>query len=208
MTTSTQLSQDQIDEFVVASHSDFEKVQKMLAENPALLNENATWMETPIQAAAHVGNRTIAEYLLEQGAPLDICTAAMLGLDEEVAAILADEPDAAHAVGAHNIPVLFYPAISGNIAIAERLLAAGADVNAGEGGNTPLHGAAGFGQPEMVRWLLDHDANPFAMDFNGKAPIEVAQANGHTVIVEMLRPYTDLDNKGDLVDVTPDESGE
>ena len=208
MTFSTQLSQEQIDEFVVASHHDFDKIQKMLADQPALLNENATWVETPIQAAAHVGNRPIAEYLLEQGAPLDICTAAVLGLEEEVAGILADEPEAAQAVGAHHIPVMFYPAIGGYISIAERLLAAGSDINAGEGGNTPLHGAAGFGQPEMVRWLLDHDANPFALDYNGKAPIEVAQANGHTVIVELLRPYTDLDHKGDLVDVTPDEEGE
>jgi ankyrin repeat protein len=203
-----QLSQEQIDEFVVASHHDFEKVKKMLAENPALLNENAAWVETPIQAAAHVGNRPIAEFLLEQGAPLDICTAAVLGLEQEVAGILADVPESAQAVGAHNIPVMFYPAIGGYISIAERLLTAGADINAGEGGNTPLHGAAGFGQPEMVRWLLDHDANPFALDYNGKAPVEVAQANGHTVIVEMLRPYTDLDHKGDLVDVTPDEEGD
>ena len=87
MTFSTQLSQEQVDEFVVASHHDFDKVKEMLAEKPALLDENATWMETPIQAAAHVGNRPIAEYLLEQGAPLDICTAAMLGLEAEVAGL-------------------------------------------------------------------------------------------------------------------------
>jgi ankyrin repeat protein len=207
MTIPAQLSQEQIDEFVVASHHDFDKVQQMLAEHPALLNENATWVETPIQAAAHVGNRPIVEYLLEQGAPLDICTAAMLGREDDVAALLEEDPGLSEAVGAHHIPVMYYPAISGNISIAERLLAAGADVNAGEGGNTPLHGAAVFGQAEMVRWLLDHDANPYALDFNGKTPIEVAQANGHTMVVEMLRPFTDLDQKGDLVDVSPDEPG-
>jgi ankyrin repeat protein len=199
------LDQEQIDKFVVAAHHDFDKVKQMLAENPELLNENATWVETPVQAAAHVGNRPIAEYLLAQGAPLDICTAATLGLEDDVAAMLEEDSGLSQAVGAHNIPIMFYAAISGSIPIAERLLAAGADVNAGAGGNTPLHGAAGFGQAEMVRWLLDHDANPYALDFNAKTPIEVAQANGHTVIVEMLRPYTDLDQKGDLVDVTPDE---
>jgi ankyrin repeat protein len=200
--------QEQIDQLVVAAHHDLPKVQQILAKHPDFLNENATWIETPIQAAAHVGNRTIAEYLLDQGAPLDICTAAMLGLEDDVAGLLAEFPDLAQAVGAHNIPVMFYPAISGNISIAERLLAAGADVNAGAGGNTPLHGAAGFGQVEMTRWLLDHDANPFALDYNGKAPVEVAQANGQTVIVEMLRPFTDLDHKGDLVDVSPDDLGD
>lgn len=207
MVTPTQLDQEKIDELVVAAHHDLDKVQRMLAENPELLEENASWMETPLQAAAHVGNRTIAEYLLAQGAGLDICTAAMLGYEDEVAAFLADAPMMAQATGAHDIPVLYYPAISGNIAIAERLLAAGADINAGAGGNTPLHGAAGFGQPEMVRWLLDHGADPYASDFNSKLPVEVAQENGQTVVVEMLRPFTDLDNKGDLVDVTPDEPG-
>jgi ankyrin repeat protein len=201
------LDQEQIDEFVVASHHDFDKIQKLLAQHPELLNENASWVETPVQAAAHVGNRPIAEFLLAQGAPLDICTAAMLGREQDVAAMLAEDPGLREAVGAHNIPVMFYPAISGNIPIAERLLAAGAEVNAGEGGNTPLHGAAGFGQVAMVDWLLQHDANPYALDFNGKTPVEVAQANGQKAIVEMLRPYTDLDHKGDLVDVTPDEPG-
>ena len=100
-----QLAQDTIDEFVVASHHDLPRVQTMLAENPDLLNENAQWIETPIQASAHVGNRPIAEYLLGQGAPLDICTAAMLGRIDEVRSLLADDPELAHAHGAHNIPV-------------------------------------------------------------------------------------------------------
>lgn len=207
MTYSQQLDQEQIDQLVIAAHHDFAKVRHMLAENPELLNENASWVETPIQAAAHVGNREIAEYLLQQGAPLDICTAAMLGYEDEVASMLAENPILSQASGAHDIPVMYYPAISGNISIAERLLAAGADVNAGEGGNTPLHGAAGFGHAEMARWLLEHDANPFAVDFNGKTPVELAQANGHTVVTELLRPYTDLDQQGDIVDVTPDEPG-
>lgn len=68
-------------------------------------------------------------------------------------------------------------------------------------------GAAGFGQAEMARWLLEHDANPYATDHNGKLPVEVAQANGHTLITEMLRPYTDLDREGDVVDISPDETG-
>jgi ankyrin repeat protein len=205
MTITPQLDQEQIDELVVAAHHDLDKVQQMLADNPALLEENASWMETPVQAAAHVGSRTIAQYLLGLGARLDICTAAMLGYDAEVDAMLADNPDLVGATGAHDIPLLYFPAISGNIAIAERLLNAGADINAGEGGNTPLHGAAGFEQAEMARWLLDQGANPYALDFNAKTPIEIAQANGNTVIVEMLRPYTDLDHQGDLVDVSPDE---
>ena len=64
------VTQETIDEFVVAAHHDFPFVQQKLAEQPELLNENATWIETPVQAAAHVGNRPIAEFLLAQAAPL------------------------------------------------------------------------------------------------------------------------------------------
>src|SRR3954464_13444739 len=107
----TEFTQDQINNFVIAAHHDLAEVQVALAEYPDLLNENAEWMETPIQAASHVYNRPIIDFLLAQGAPMDICTAAVLGRADEVKAILADDPDAAHATGAHNLAVLFFPAI-------------------------------------------------------------------------------------------------
>ena len=184
-----ELAQDTIDEFVAAAHHDLPFIQQKLAELPGLLNENAQWIETPIQAAAHVGNRPIAEFLLAQGAPLDICTAAMLGRADDVRAALADDPELAHAHGPHDIPVMYYPAIGGSIEIAQILLDAGADVNAGEGGNTPLHGAALVGQTPMVQWLLDHDANPYALDYEGKTPLDRAQANGHEAAAALLRPF-------------------
>jgi ankyrin repeat protein len=183
------LGQDQINEFVIAAHHDLAFVQQKLAENPALLNENAEWIETPIQAAAHVGNRPIAEFLLAAGAPLDICTAAMLGRTDDVKAMLADDSELAQATGAHNIPVLFYPAISGNLEIAQLLFDAGAAVNVEDGTNSPLHGAAIFGQTLMVRWLLDHDANPYAEDYEGKTPLDRAEANGHEDAAALLKPF-------------------
>jgi len=185
----TELTQEAIDEFVVAAHHDLPFVQQHLAENPDLLNENATWIETPIQAASHVGNRPIAEYLLAQGAPLDICTAAMLGQIDDVKAILEDDPEEAHAEGAHHIPVMFFPAISGNIQIAQMLLDAGADINFPDGTNSPLHGAAITGHTEMVKWLLIHDANPYSTDYEGKTPLERAVANGHEEAAAPLRQF-------------------
>ncbi|MGQ9909547.1 MAG: ankyrin repeat domain-containing protein [Candidatus Flexifilum sp.] len=186
-------SQEAINNFVIAAHFDLPRVQALLAEQPELLNETAEWMETPIQAAAHVGNVAIAEYLLEQGAPLDICTAAMLGRADDVTAILADAPDAVQSVGAHNIPLLFFPIIHDHRALVEQLVAAGADINAGEGSNTPLHAAALFDRPEIARWLLDHDANPFAVDFEGKTPYDRAVEKGHPRVAELLKPFAEAE---------------
>jgi len=187
------LSQDTINNFVVAAHHDLPKVKEMLAAHTGLLNESAEWFESGIQAAAHTGQREIAQYLLDQGAPLDICTAAMMGFGDDVDAILKDEPEATQYTGAHDIPTMFFAAIGNNIPIAEKLLNAGANVNAGEGGNTALHGAAGSGHLEMVRWLLAHDANPYALDYNGKMPIDLAESENFTEIADLLRPYMKTD---------------
>ena len=185
----TELSQETINELVVAAHHDLPRVKELLAEQPELLNENAEWIETPLQAAAHVGNREIADYLLGQGAPLDICTAAMFGNADAVHEFLADNPEEAQATGSHNIPVLYFAAISGSIEVAEILHHAGSPVNVEEGVMSPLHGAAIFGQVPMVKWLLEHDADPYAKDYEGKTPLDRARENGHAEVVALLEPY-------------------
>src|SRR5262245_59520140 len=130
MTQSTALPIEQIREFVLAGHGNLARVKEMLAETPALLNAAYPWQEndreTARQAAAHVGNRAIAEYLLAQGAPLDICTAAMLGRQAEVERFVADDPAQIDAVGAHGIPLLTHAALSGDLALVQWLCAHGA----------------------------------------------------------------------------------
>ena len=190
----TELSQETINELVVAAHSDLPRVKEMLAEQPELLNENAEWIETPLQAAAHVGNREIADYLLGQGAPLDICTAAMFGNADAVHQFLADNPEEAQATGSHNIPVMYFAAIGGSIEVAEILHHAGSPVNVEEGVMSPLHGAAIFGQAPMVKWLLEHDADPYAKDYEGKTPLDRARENGHAEAVALIEPYFEAAN--------------
>ena len=77
-------------------------------------------------------------------------------------------------------------AARGDTAAVERLLAAGADVNAGVGGDTPLHGAAQHGQTAMARWLLDHGADPAARNSSGQTPHAVAEAAGHAETAALL----------------------
>ncbi|HYO87219.1 MAG TPA: ankyrin repeat domain-containing protein [Candidatus Limnocylindrales bacterium] len=191
------LSQNTIDAFVMAAHHDLPQVQDMLASEPALLNENAEWLETAVQAASHVNRPDIITFLLDQGAPLDICTAAVLGRADVVASMLAEYPDLIGATGPHNLPVTYYPAICGRPDVLQLLIGAGANVSAGEEANTALHGAAAYGQTETVRWLLAHDANPYAIDHEGRLPIEVAAEKGFSEIVALLEPYTDdVDDSG------------
>jgi ankyrin repeat protein len=100
---------------------------------------------------------------------------------------LAAEPALAHGAGVHGLPALYFAAVGGSVAVAELLRGAGADVNAGAGGNTPLHGAAITGQEEMAAWLLEQGADPSLGDYEHKTPLERAVAGGHRRVAELIR---------------------
>ncbi len=182
---SAPIDQATIGQFVGAAHGDLSTVKRMLAENPELLN--ALWVpfdETAIQAATQTGARDVAEFLLAQGAPLDICTAAMLGNVQKVEEFLKRDRALAHAKGSHGLPVLFHAAISGNTRIADLLLQYGG----GEGKEIALHGAVHYGHADMVNWLLANglsDVNVPNMD--GKTPLTVALERGYYDIADMIQ---------------------
>ena len=129
MAVDPQLTPEIIREFVIASHFNLEKVRTMLADQPALLTVQHQWgegdFEDGLGAASHVGNRPIAEFFLAQGVPLSVCAAAMLGRTSDVAAFIQADAAQANAHGAHNIPILFHAAMSGDTALTDLLLASG-----------------------------------------------------------------------------------
>ncbi len=187
--TTQEPGQQIIDEFVGVSHGDFARVKELLAQYPMLVNARATWHETPIEAAAQMGREDIVDFLLAAGAPLDICTAAMLGMRDKVAEMLQADPELAHATGAHGIPVTYFPMIHSHGDIAELLVSEGADINAGEGTYTALHGAVLFGQKGMVEWLLERGVEVNPKNFDGKTPLDLAVERDQTEIAELLRAH-------------------
>ncbi|MBC7869867.1 MAG: ankyrin repeat domain-containing protein [Chitinophagaceae bacterium] len=173
--------------FVIAAHGNLSNVQEMLAENPDLLRVEYEWqpgdLEDGIGAAAHVGNREIAEFFLEQGVSLNICVAAMLGRQEDVKSFLEKDPALANAKGAHGISLMFHAAMSGSVEIAKLLKEHGCN----EGYNHALHGAINHKQSAMVRWLLENgvtDVN--TLDYQGKTPLKNAQESGQIEVAAML----------------------
>lgn len=176
------LAQELVRDFVLAGHGNFDKVKSMLAAEPALLNEKFVQNdETALDAASHVGNRAIAEYLLEQGAPLNLYTAAMLGRTGAVADILRRDPAAAGRPGVHGMSALFHAAIGGHTAIADMLYAGSANENMGN----ILHAAVASGNIEMVRWALAQKPDVTTKRFDGKTPMQVAA--GQAEIEALLR---------------------
>ena len=122
MDTKPALDSKLVEEFVGVSHGNFERVKEMLAQEPALINATWDWgggdFETALGAASHMGNKAIANYLLEHGARIDIFAAAMLGKLEIVKAALLAYPDAIDIPGPHGIPLLDHAEAGGEDAKA------------------------------------------------------------------------------------------
>ncbi|MBV9471053.1 MAG: hypothetical protein JO316_06090 [Abitibacteriaceae bacterium] len=116
------LAADMVCEFVNEAHGNFERVKAMLEQEPGLLNAAWDWgggdWETGLGAAAHMGRKDIALYLVERGARLDIFAAAMLGRAEVVQAIIAAQPEARNALGPHGISLLTHAKKGGKEAAA------------------------------------------------------------------------------------------
>lgn len=183
-------SQEQVREFVIEGHGNLEKVKQMLAQHPELLNAANEWKEgdreTAIQAAAHVGNRVVAEYLLANGAPLDICTVSMLGRKIEVERMLAGDPALIRAAGAHGIPLLTHAALSGNVELMQMLV----DRGARGGMSSALSSAVSKGHLDMVRWILEHGEPDLGWkNFQGKTAMDIAVERGAEDIARLLRAH-------------------
>ncbi len=68
---------------VGASHGNFARVRELVEKQPAMACASIDWgfgdWETCLDAAAHVGNKPIADFLLQHGARPTIFSAAMMG---------------------------------------------------------------------------------------------------------------------------------
>jgi hypothetical protein len=111
-----QLKPELIKEFVGAGHNNLERVKEMLQNEPNLLSSRYDWgygdFEEAIEGAAHVGNKEIANYLIEQGARINLFVLTMLGKTNLVKPILEAYPKLIFAKGAHGFTLLHH-AING-----------------------------------------------------------------------------------------------
>ncbi len=152
---------------------------KYVVEAEADVNCRTTSGATPLLGAAIAGNNTVCDFLLANGAKLDIASACMLRKLKDVKSIVTEQPDliAKTEVVLH-LPVVHWAVRSGDVAIVEYVLSQGADVDArapeleyeDAGGfsadtyrdsqrPTPLHVAASLGQEPIFHLLLQRGAN-------------------------------------------------
>jgi hypothetical protein len=101
---------DLVKEFVGNAHGDLARVRELLNQEPGLVNAAWDWgggdWETALGAAAHMGRKDIAIFLLSKGARMDLFAATMLGKIDIVRTMIADNPDLKNSCGPHGIPLI------------------------------------------------------------------------------------------------------
>jgi hypothetical protein len=104
-------------EMVIASHGNVARVKELVGRSPAFARAAFDWgygdWEDALGAAAHVGNREIAEFLIANGARPTIFSAAMLGQLDAVKALIAASPGIEAIHGPHSITLLKHAAAGG-----------------------------------------------------------------------------------------------
>ena len=107
---------------VGASHGNFARLRELVEKQPALARASIDWgfgdWETCIDAAAHVGNRPIADFLLSHGARPTIFSAAMMGQLDAVKAFIAARPGIQKTNGPHGITLMSHARAGGPDAAA------------------------------------------------------------------------------------------
>ncbi|XP_039067278.1 ankyrin-1-like isoform X2 [Hibiscus syriacus] len=117
--------------------------------------------ETPLLHAARQGHTLTAKYLLERGA----------------------NPSIPSDLGA---TALHHSAGIGNIELLKHMLAMGVEVDSQSDAGTPLVWAAGHGQHDAVKVLLEHNANPNAETEDNVTPLLSAVAAGSLACLDLL----------------------
>lgn len=136
------------------------------------------------------------------GQSWDIYTAIARSSQSVVADILAQD---ASQVGVHDDSLgetpLHKAVATENSAIAQTLIAAGANVNAvSDFLRTPLHYAAANGNLPLVKVLIEAGASVFSLDARGSTPLHAAAAAGNRRVYQLLVSHgasdSTLDNSG------------
>ena len=106
------LDKDLVKDFVIAGHGNFDKTKQLLQEHPSLLYATWDWgggdFETALEGAGHVGNKEIANYLIEMGARTNMFVLTMLGKTAIVKPFLEQFPKFVFAKGPHGLTLLHH----------------------------------------------------------------------------------------------------
>jgi ankyrin repeat protein len=177
-----------VNHFVGLAHTKLDEVKRLLKLCPSLIWARATFDEMGVEAGAHMGFLDMVDLLTNLGAPVSTCTATVMGMSDFVQRLIAKDRNCLRERGAHDFPLLWFTAFGKErVELADLLLKAGADPNAGVGGQNTLHIAAQKGYVELAKLLIDRGTDPRARSRRGMTPLDVAEKSSQPRVAEVLK---------------------
>jgi uncharacterized protein len=154
-----------LDVFEAASTGDEARLQAILSENAAAVQEFSSDGWTALHLAAAFGTPLSVGALIFRGSRVD----------------------AVSQNAQQNQPLHAALALGKNPSTIELLVSHGADVNATQaGGFTPIFSAAAANRIDLVEMMMEHGANPRHESDQGKTPADFARDHGHAELADWL----------------------
>ncbi|XP_057322749.1 uncharacterized protein LOC130666094 [Microplitis mediator] len=169
----------------IALNHNYQAIAKMIIEKNTSINFRNEQGHSLLYTAAKNNQIDIIKLLLKLGARVKIGNSDVI-----VSAVFSGHKNAVHTLITHgninineklkeNMSLLQLAVINDHKNIAELLLEKGADVNAVCPDGTSLHLAASKGHYEMIKLLLDNNADSSIKDDKNRTAIEMALNDSH-----------------------------
>jgi uncharacterized protein len=153
--------------FEACAAGEFERVERIVADDPAAIKGHSIDGWTPLHLAAFFGHVKIVELLLAHGADVS-----------------------ARSTNSNGNTPLHASLASNHKFVAGLLIGHGADLNAADaGGWRPLHIAAANNNIETMKTLIAQGADVNAPNGEGKTAISLAQEKNQREATTLLRRY-------------------
>lgn len=171
------------------------QVEKIVSENPELLESRNEQNLTPLLLASIQGKKEMIELLLKMGADMEAgdnegsnaLHNAAAGGHLDILNLLLDRGTDVNGCDSQGMTALHFTCSREHLKCTRFLISREADVHVKEqSGRTPLFLAASRGSLELCRLLIDHGANVDSKDVNDVAPLHLAAMNGHRAMVALL----------------------
>ena len=177
------------DFFAAIKAGDLTQVQRMLADDPSLVNAKDDNGLSAVLMAAYYQQPATAKLLAQRGAVLNVFEACAAGELPQVQALIVQQPALVNAYAADGFQPLGLAAFFGHTQVVEFLLEHGAEVNSASKNDMrvmPLHSAVATLRTGIIRLLLEHGADVNAAQAGDITPLHEAAQNGQGEVAQML----------------------
>jgi ankyrin repeat protein len=181
------MSLEQLEAYIVSS--DLVGINRLLTQHPALVKSKTSHNVSPLMLACYYKKQPVIDLLLKYMDEINLFEAAASGKFDVVAHLIYNHPDAVNDYAEDGFTALGLACYFGQFEVARYLVLKGANVNlpSNNGFNVfPIHSAAAGNYTDIVRLLIDNDANVNVKQQAGVTPLHSAAQNGNLEMLILL----------------------